>query len=238
MDFNGPSQDYSAQKELRKKRLEELKRKKQLKNEAMEQMSQGSGAVSAGPHTFAGSFGESLNSNYNDLPERPATVIEVPAALPVIRQERTERRQMPRAGETSFNTPLNEAGTTKMKPKYSLVSRTGAKIAGTTSTSTTKDKRIKRNREQQILLYLERGAWAFCLILCLRLLFADRGIVDYYSRKGLLNTRTSDYQAIHLENEELIEEIAMLKENSAYQKKIIRSNLGFIASDEFLILVE
>lgn len=236
MDYNASSQDYSAQKELRKKRLEELKRKRQLKNEAMEQLSHGSGAVSAGPHSFASNYDMSETTSLSDLPNA-STVIEVPVSLPAIRpsHSRQEERKMPRAGESSFATPINEAGTSKMKPKYSLMARTTQKVAGTTPS---KVRRLKRNREQQILLYLERGAWVFCGVLFLRLLFSDRGIVDYYSRKTMLNTRSSDYMAVNVENEDLINEISLLKENRVYQKKVIRSNLGFIASDEFLILVE
>lgn len=244
MDFNSSSPDFSAQKEYRKKRLEELKRKNQLKKEAMDRLAQGSGAVSAGPHSFSPSFEETVvedvphnfaNPSVHDLPpEPPGKSFELPVIVPSISSER--RSPPPRSAEqSSFTTPLSEASEVKLKPKYSLVSKANEKVSGV---STAKEKKLRKNREQQWLLYAERAAWIFCGILFLRLLFADRGIVDYYSRKSHLDVRAQDYRAIHVENEDLIREITLLRDNPTYQKKIIRTNLGFIADDEYLVLVQ
>ena len=244
LDFNSPSPDFSAQKEFRKKRLEELKRKNQLKKDAMDRLAQGNGAVSAGPHSFASNFEEtvveddhpSFTSSAMDLPSEPlkaSRTYELPVILPTVN---TERRSPARTVDSnSFTESLEQANEVKLKPKYSIVTRANEKVSGV---SASKAKKLKRNREQQWLLYAERSAWVFCGILCLRLLFADRGIVDYYSRKGMLDTRGQDYKVIHLENEDLIREIALLRDNPAHQKKIIRTNLGFIAEDEYLVLVE
>lgn len=204
--------ENTLSKELRRKKLEELKRRNELKRKA-KAMSQGTGAVSAGPSYFAETF------PHVDKENKPIVV------LPPVNHARQEQFT-----EQSFSTPLEERKTTPIKPSYSMTLNKRPKL------NRAKEKSIKK--EKKLIMYLERGAWIFCAILFLRLMFADRGIVDYYARKNSLNLKNQEYISIHSENEGLISEINQLKHSASYQKKVIRKNLGFIASDEFLVLVE
>ena len=126
MDFNSPSPDFSAQKEFRKKRLEELKRKNQLKKDAMDRLSQGDGAVSAGPHSFASSYEEtvvetehpSFTSSAMDLPSEPlkaSRTYELPVILPTVTSER--RSPTRTIDNNSFTESLEQANEVKLKPK-------------------------------------------------------------------------------------------------------------------------
>ncbi len=84
--------------------------------------------------------------------------------------------------------------------------------------------------------YLAKFGWAFCLFLFLRLIFADRGVMDYYKRMEVLEERKQVAASILKENDSFMREISKIKSDRAYQKKLVRDGLGFIAKDEFLIL--
>ncbi len=233
--------DQFAEKELRKKRLEELKRKREMKKAAMQNLSQGSGAVSAGPATFAreAERPRPQTINVSSLPSQsPEVEVSARPTLPGSRPSRTVERRMPSASGQSLETPINQRGTSQVRPKYSLVSAK-ASTRTSTATSTRKSaKTAKMSQKDKYLMYLERGAWAFCLFMFVRLVFADRGIVDYYQRKNILSQRQNDYLMISGDNQNLINEISLLKKEKSFQKKTIREHLGFIAGDEYLVLVD
>lgn len=229
--------DLNAEKELRKKRLDELRRKRELKKAAMDGLSRGAGAVSAGPSSFAREAERSApqSVNVSSLPSRNPSVAPSRPTLPSSRPVRpTVERRMPSPEGQSLETPINKLGTSRVKAKYSLVS--SATTARPTARKTTKTS--SRTQTEKYLMYLERGAWVFCLFLFVRLVFADRGIVDYYQRKGHLVDRQNDYLMISDDNQGLIKTISLLKKSKGHQKKTIREHLGFIAKDEYLVLVE
>lgn len=96
--------------------------------------------------------------------------------------------------------------------------------------ATTKDIKTRFNN------LVVKGGWLFCVFLMGRLVFSDGGIMDYYSQKNLLDGKVRELEANKKENELLAKEIELIKDDSNYQKKIVRDNLGMIAKDEFLIL--
>lgn len=81
-----------------------------------------------------------------------------------------------------------------------------------------------------------RLAWLFCLGMILRLVFMDQGVIDFVKMENRLSTRENVLKEIQLENKDLMNEIDLIKNNPAYQKKLVRDHLGAISSDEFLIL--
>ena len=79
--------------------------------------------------------------------------------------------------------------------------------------------------------------------------FAQTDSVDTQKRinlyqKKLINKRVLDFgcgsgsflSRIKKENMQIVREIERMQTDTAYQKKLVRDNLGFIAADEFLIL--
>lgn len=81
-----------------------------------------------------------------------------------------------------------------------------------------------------------KAAWVFCGILLVRLFFSGGGILDFYQGLQLLEAREYEYARISGENGELVQEIEQIQSDVSMQKKIVREHLGFIGSDEFLIL--
>ncbi len=80
--------------------------------------------------------------------------------------------------------------------------------------------------------------WAFCLFLVLRLTFAGGGIIDNIKKASVLSDKKDELTFTEQENIALGKEIGLIEKNAAYQKKLVRDNLGFIASDEYLVLFQ
>ncbi len=84
--------------------------------------------------------------------------------------------------------------------------------------------------------YLIKGCWFFCALMLLRLFFSQGGIIDYHGQSNVLNEKKLELEQIKSENMAFTKEISRMMNDTGYQKKIVRDNLGFIAQDEFLIL--
>ena len=82
------------------------------------------------------------------------------------------------------------------------------------------------------------AGWCFCLFLLLRLIFAQRGVMDYYSRKASFHRKEMLFRQLIVENNSIEKEIKLMQDNYQYQKQLVRDHLGFIAKDEHLILFD
>lgn len=80
------------------------------------------------------------------------------------------------------------------------------------------------------------AGWLFCTFVFFRLVFADRGVIDYYKKKGVILQRDNVYKSIEDDNLIITTEIEKITTDEAYQKKIVRDHLGFIAQNEYLIM--
>ncbi|MCY4524145.1 MAG: septum formation initiator family protein [Halobacteriovoraceae bacterium] len=80
--------------------------------------------------------------------------------------------------------------------------------------------------------------WGVCLFLLIRLIFAERGMIDYYGRKKILTERNNILYRLKEDNKNIIKEIRKIKMDENFKKKIVRDRLGFISADEFLILFQ
>jgi cell division protein FtsB len=78
--------------------------------------------------------------------------------------------------------------------------------------------------------------WGFILFSAIRLLFSDRGVVEYYSRMNVLKDHEFEMSRLKKENTHLNEEIYKLNHDVDFQQKIVREHLGLMAKDELLIL--
>lgn len=83
---------------------------------------------------------------------------------------------------------------------------------------------------------LVKGSWIFCGLMLVRLFFSQGGILDFYDQSKILTDKKLELEQIRSENMALTREISRMQNDTGYQKKIVRDNLGFIAQDEFLIL--
>lgn len=142
------------------------------------------------------------------------------ASTPVTSSAIVTRKGVARPDEAEF-TPVKRA------PK-----KVASHISYTTSTSKKKGKQL----DSRWQLYLVRSLWVFCGLLILRLLFATGGVRDFYSQKSLYQDRLVELDRIKKENMQMVHEIERMQTDLAYQKKLVRDNLGFIAEDEYLVL--
>lgn len=160
-------------------------------------------------------------------------------SLPTRKSTTGTRRSVASADNVEFTTAIRKSsGRAPATVSYSeaktptVVSRrTTRKAATTTKTRKPKSKLLKNTNE-----YVVKGIWVFCAILLLRLVFSDGGVQDYYAKKDVLQGRHDEHARIVRENAALVKEIALLRKDPQYQKKVVRDHLGYIAKDEFLIL--
>jgi len=116
------------------------------------------------------------------------------------------------------------------------VKRASKKVSSQISYTTSSTRKKSKSIDPAYSNYLVKGAWVFCAIMVLRLIFANGGVTDYYSQKSQLNERLTQLSEIKKDNMQLVREIERMRSDAGYQKKLVRDNLGFIAQDEFLIL--
>ncbi|MFZ4712407.1 MAG: FtsB family cell division protein [Bacteriovoracaceae bacterium] len=83
---------------------------------------------------------------------------------------------------------------------------------------------------------LSKAGWIFVCFLFFRLIFMDSGIIDFIKMEKRLDARLGDLRSIQMENEDLKTEIDLIKNNTPYQKKLVRDHLGAIDGNEYLLL--
>jgi cell division protein FtsB len=115
--------------------------------------------------------------------------------------------------------------------------KSAASVAYPVRSRATTRKVAKSSRKKRAIKGLGlKLAWAFSALMFVRLIFSGGGVIDYYSKTNLANGRQNELARIEKENRELIREIELIKNGHSHQKRLVREHLGFIASDEFLIL--
>lgn len=119
--------------------------------------------------------------------------------------------------------------------EFTPVKRTTRKVASQISYTTGSRKKSKP-LDPTLVGYLVKGCWLFCGVMILRLIFAHGGVTDFYSQRSLYSDRLAELDRIKKENMQLVHEIERMQTDTAFQKKLVRDNLGFIAADEFLVL--
>jgi cell division protein FtsB len=73
--------------------------------------------------------------------------------------------------------------------------------------------------------------------LLLRLIFADRGVLEYYFRRQKVQEKLDILDNQVLVNKKLKKEIERIQKDITFQKSLVRNHLGFIADDEFIIVL-
>jgi cell division protein FtsB len=101
--------------------------------------------------------------------------------------------------------------------------------------------RAQRKNESNIINWLKdltllKICWLIILMLCLRLVFMERGIWDFYQMENRLSERQYEIDQTKIENIELQKEILRIKNDKNYQKQLARDHLGVIAENEYLVI--
>lgn len=126
------------------------------------------------------------------------------------------------ADEIEFTDKIRTGSKAPAKPAYKnrAKARRGSKAA----------------KNQTWIERLVIAGWVFSAFVFLRLVFAERGVIDYYKKKTIIDNKNHQYSMIEAENVTINKEIERILKSKGYQKKIVRDHLGFIAQDEYLVL--
>ena len=180
----------------------------------------------------------SFFSNQHAQPEmaaqREEVVQETQQETPTREPSRESSRESTRLRTTSVVSRRSVA-----KPddtEFVPVKRTPRKVASQISYTTSSSRKKQKSLDPKYANYLVKGSWIFCALMVLRLIFAAGGVTDYYSQKTSVNARFKELNEIKKENMQIVREIERMRSDAGFQKRLVRDNLGFIASDEFLVL--
>ena len=83
---------------------------------------------------------------------------------------------------------------------------------------------------------LPRIGWGIVALCFLRLIFMERGVIDYLGMDGRIKDGEQELSRIKAENTEIEGEIRRISLDKSYQRQLAKEHLGVIAADEFLIL--
>ncbi|MBT3586489.1 MAG: hypothetical protein HN509_16395 [Halobacteriovoraceae bacterium] len=145
--------------------------------------------------------------------------------------KRPTRKSVARAGDVEFEDTS--------RPALRSRARATGNVSYQTASSPPARKRYSAaatNAASKSIDFLIKGIWIFAFILILRLIFSGGGVLDYYHQQKAYQEKLGDFTSIGIENQELVIENEKIRHNKRFQKKLVRDHLGFIASDEFLIL--
>lgn len=123
---------------------------------------------------------------------------------------------------------------TEFVPVKRATRKVASQISYTTGTASSRKK--QKSLDPKYVTWLVKGSWIFCALMVLRLIFANGGVTDFYSQKSTVNEKLAELSGIKKENMQLVREIERMRSDIGFQKRLVRDNLGFIASDEFLVL--
>lgn len=153
-------------------------------------------------------------------------------------QEAPRARENVRPRSTSVvsrRTTAKPEDTEFVPVKRKATRQVASQISYATGSASTSRKKAK-SMDPKYVTWLVKGSWIFCALMVLRLIFAAGGVTDYYSQKSSVSARIAELTDIKKENMTLVREIERMRSDTGFQKKLVRDNLGFIASDEFLVL--
>lgn len=98
----------------------------------------------------------------------------------------------------------------------------------------TKTKSKAKNKTQMALL--PRIGWGIAVVMLLRLIFMERGVLQYWRMNGTITEHEQELVRVKKENAEISAQVHRAKYDKTYQRQLAKEQLGVIAADEFLIL--
>lgn len=220
----------ALQKALERNRKKQLKRNSMMSASSSTSSSSSSGVLNRlrGRSSDARTpDARSMNSTRSSVGTRSSLRSQLSASSTLNRTS-TTRKTVARGNDVGFTTPLKK--TTRKSPNVSYGTRT------TKKRTTVKRKSVPLSDEGFLVKAGVYLGWAFCMLLFLRLVFAERGVIDYYKKSDLISQKLKQQNSLIAENKSLEIEIDKLDNNRAFQKKTVRKHLGVIANDEFLVL--
>lgn len=97
-----------------------------------------------------------------------------------------------------------------------------------------KSKSKAKNKNKVALL--PRIGWAIAVVMLMRLIFMERGVLQYWRMNGTIAEHEHELELTKKENAEIRAQVHRAKYDKGYQRQLAKEQLGVIAADEFLIL--
>ncbi len=94
----------------------------------------------------------------------------------------------------------------------------------------------RKKKTFELASWFVKGAWIFCGFLILRLIFSEGGILEFQQTRSSYQNMQKELKELKVENENLMVELDQMKDDSIFQKKLVRDHLGYIDKNEYLIL--
>jgi cell division protein FtsB len=91
------------------------------------------------------------------------------------------------------------------------------------------------SKKKKGITFIKVG-WAIIALLLVRLIFVERGIIDYVSKNESITEKKLLIEKLRSEKTQLEENIIKIRKDKNFQKSLLRDHLGVISRDEYLIL--
>lgn len=177
-----------------------------------------------------------------ELKKSTSNIVETDWASPSsnkISNRRILKSRLSSSSSSDVRSGVATSGSTTFASKFRKgVKKSPAPVKYVSSSSTVSRSSKAKKVTTKLIQFIIKSLWLFCFFLIFRLLFAERGVIEYYQRTDIYEKQVKNLDSIILDNKNTEIEIEKIKSNSSYQKKLIRDHLGFISKDEYLILFQ
>ncbi|MFG1499774.1 septum formation initiator family protein [Halobacteriovorax sp. XZX-3] len=146
------------------------------------------------------------------------------------------RKPITQADNIEMSSPLRKKTTAPAAVNYADQTPVKAIAKAKTAVSAKRKVKSKSKKKGELTHWGVKLCWGFCLFLLGRLVFSQGGVIEYFDKKSTLDQAYHEVTLLKAENDGLMKELDLIRNNHRYKKKLVRDHLGYIARDEYLIL--
>ena len=146
------------------------------------------------------------------------------------------RKPITQADNIEMSSPLRKKATAPATVNYADQTPAKAIAKAKTAVSAKRKVKSKSKKKGELTHWGVKLCWGFCLFLLGRLVFSQGGVIEYFDKKSTLDQAYHEVTLLKTENDGLMKELDLIRNNHRYKKKLVRDHLGYIARDEYLIL--
>ncbi|EPZ52047.1 septum formation initiator [Bacteriovorax sp. BAL6_X] len=146
------------------------------------------------------------------------------------------RKPITQADNIEMSSPLRKKATAPAAVNYADQTPAKAITKAKAAVSAKRKVKSKSKKKGELTHWGVKLCWGFCLFLLGRLVFSQGGVIEYFDKKSTLDQAYHEVTLLKAENDGLMKELDLIRNNHRYKKKLVRDHLGYIARDEYLIL--
>ncbi len=182
----------------------------------------------------SGIFGSRRSSTPSPSMESPAPRATARAPQPSMGMSSSTPSQSP------MRRPVTSVDSIEMTAPVKKQTNSSASVSYDTKripkSSVRPRKRSSKKKSFELAGWVVKGGWLFCGFLVLRLIFSEGGFLEYHDKVTDYDNSVKELKELKLENQNLMVELEKMREDSLFQKKLVRDHLGYIARNEYLVL--